>query len=334
MRNSRWVHFFSLVSAICICACSGASTESAPGGDPQPEVIAVMPAANEASAPLSDPVTATFDQVMGPGDAATFVVHGSFTGRLTGVYSGGGTATLAFDPAVDFKVGEEIEVILTDGLSATTGTPARPFVYRFRAETLLGSGNFAIDSTVAGQDDARAVIAGDWNADGSLDLAVANFGDSSVSILTNNGSGSFADTQTLPGLTGAAALAAGDWNADGSLDLAVANFGDNSVSILANNGLGSFASSQTLAGLTGATALAAGDWNADGSLDLAVANFGDSSVSILANNGLGSFASSQTLAGLTGATALAAGDWNADSRLDLASANSGNSSVGVLLNQP
>jgi hypothetical protein len=78
------------------------------------------------------------------------------------------------------------------------------------------------------------LAAGDWDGDGDLDLAVANFGANSVAILQNNGSGSFANIQTIPSLLNAAGLAAGDWDGDGDLDLASANEGSNNVGILLN----------------------------------------------------------------------------------------------------
>ncbi len=299
-----------------------------------PEVTALLPDANESSVFLTDPISATFDKTMNAAEATSFVAHGAFTGKLTGTYSGAGTATLSFSPSAGFKAGEEIEVTLTDALSSTAGRPAIPFVYRFRAEVLSGSGVLISADSVDSQNDVRGVVAGDWDADGDLDLAAANFGANSVTILRNNGNGSFSTVQTLTSLQGASAVVAGDWDADGYLDLSVASFSSNSVTILRNNGNGSFSTVQTVPGLQGASAVVAGDWDADGDLDLAVANFGANSVTLLRNNDSGSFSTVQTIFPLSGARALAAGDWNGDGDLDLASANSGSNTVGILQNQP
>src|SRR5262245_29039428 len=38
---------------------------------------------------------------------------------------------------------------------------------------------------------AQPVLTGDFNGDGKLDIAVANFGDSTVSVLLGNGDGTF-----------------------------------------------------------------------------------------------------------------------------------------------
>ncbi len=335
MKKNRRVYFLALVSGMLLYACGSASNDSSPPPDPRPEIIALLPDANETSAFLTDPILAVFDEMMSPADASTFLVHGAFTGRrLMGTYSGGGTETLTFDPDADFRVGEEIEVTLTEGLASTAGRPAVPFVYRFRAEVLSGSGSFAGVASVVGQTDARGVAAGDWDADGDLDLAVANFGANSLAILFNDGAGAFSNTQTITGLQGATAISAGDWDADGDLDLAVANFGANSLAILFNDTSGSFSNTRTIASLRGATAISAGDWDADGDLDLAVANFGANSVVALRNNGAGFFSTVQTITGQFGARGLAAGDWNSDGSLDLVSASSGDNSVKLLRNQP
>src|SRR6266545_3909963 len=85
-----------------------------------------------------------------------------------------------------------------------------------------------------------SVAVGDFNGDGKLDLAVANFGSNTVSILLGTGTGSFgARTDFVTG-SAPASVAVGDFNGDGKLDLATAN-GDSfdypdTVSILLGTG--------------------------------------------------------------------------------------------------
>jgi hypothetical protein len=201
-------------------------------------------------------ITATFDQKMDPADAGTFVVYGSLTAKLAGVYSGGGSDTLRFDPDAGFKIGEEIEVILTDLLTSTDGLSLEaPVVYRFRAETLGGSGIFTAADSVAGQTNTSALAAGDWDGDGDVDLASANNGADRVDILENDGTGDFTAADTVSNQTNARGLAAGDWDGDGDLDLAVANNGADRVDILENDGAGNFTAADTVSNQTDTSAL-------------------------------------------------------------------------------
>src|SRR5262245_35613491 len=68
-----------------------------------------------------------------------------------------------------------------------------------------------------------AVVTADFNGDGKLDLAVLNYGSSSVSVLRGNADGTF--RAAVNSATGASprSLAVGDFNKDGKLDLVTAN---------------------------------------------------------------------------------------------------------------
>jgi hypothetical protein len=82
-----------------------------------------------------------------------------------------------------------------------------------------------------------ALVAGDFNNDGKLDLAIVNrpnSGYGSVTLLLGNGDGTFAQASGSPYTVGHSpdAIAAADFNGDGKLDLAVANSIDGTVSIL------------------------------------------------------------------------------------------------------
>src|SRR5439155_1668686 len=79
-----------------------------------------------------------------------------------------------------------------------------------------------------------SVALADLNRDGRLDLAVANDGANTVSVLLGIGGGSFGPkTDFAAGYTPASA-AIGDLNGDGLPDLAVANYGASTVSVLLN----------------------------------------------------------------------------------------------------
>src|SRR6185437_9787817 len=87
-----------------------------------------------------------------------------------------------------------------------------------------------------------SVVAADLNGDGKPDLAVADEGSNTVSVLLNNGNGTFAAKVDYPTGFSPSSVAEADLNGDGEPDLVVANAGANSsVSVLLNNGNGTFA---------------------------------------------------------------------------------------------
>ena len=91
-----------------------------------------------------------------------------------------------------------------------------------------------MSDTVGGQSGTSGLIVGDWNGDGNLDLASANFSANQVRILSNIGGGAFISGDTVGSQLGTSALAAGDWDGDEDLDLASANFGADAVGLLKN----------------------------------------------------------------------------------------------------
>jgi hypothetical protein len=126
-------------------------------------------------------------------------------------------------------------------------------------------------------------VAGDFTGDGRTDLAVANSGSSTVSVLLGKGDGTFRSQATYAGGSFPDALVAGDFTGDGRIDLAVANSGSDTVSVLLGNGDGTFQDPVTYAAGSYPRSIVAGDFNGDGRADLAVANSGSDTVSVLLN---------------------------------------------------
>ena len=191
----------------------------------------------------------------------------------------------------------------------------------FQAPIYYGSGDPVISSS--------GLAAGDFNGDGSLDLAFAGPG---VSILLGNGDGTFPPNRVdSPAGSGAFSVTTGDFNADGKLDLATANQTGNTASILLGNGDGTFQSHVDYATGSGPSSVAVGDFNGEGKLDLAIANKTANTVSILLGNGDGTFQSHLDYATGSGPASVAVGDFNGDGKLDLAVANYNASTVSILL---
>jgi hypothetical protein len=128
---------------------------------------------------------------------------------------------------------------------------------------------------------ARSLAVRDFNRDGKLDLAVANFTADTVSVLLGNGDGSFQAALTFRAGIEPSSVAVGDFNGDGIPDLVVCDAYSNDSSILLGKGDGTFTLPLSYLAGRGPTGVAVGDFNGDGRLDVAVANGADSTVSAL-----------------------------------------------------
>ena len=129
------------------------------------------------------------------------------------------------------------------------------------------------------------VAVADFNGDGRLDLATANQGDNTVSVILTKPDGTFAAKVDYPVGKTPVQLVAADLNGAGILDLVVVNGADNTVSLLVGVGDGTFKSQTNIPTGNDPTTIAVGDFDGDGNADLAVGNQSDSTISILLGNG-------------------------------------------------
>jgi hypothetical protein len=235
----------------------------------------------------------------------------------------GGLGPVAPTGTVQFLDSSNGNALVGTGLLSTSLLP--PGV---TSPMFLDASNPAVSQNI------NAVAVGDFNGDGILDMALANFGSNSVTILLGDWAGNFTATASSPA-TGDSpiAIAAGDFNGDGNLDLAVANYGDGTVTILLGDGKGNFTATATspATGVNPASIVTA-DFNGDGIPDLATANYGSNNVTVLLGKGDGTFTptSASPATGLE-PNSIVVADLNSDGKPDLAIANFKSKSVTVLL---
>ena len=84
------------------------------------------------------------------------------------------------------------------------------------------------------------IVAGDFNHDGHLDVAVSDSLNNNVHVLTGNGTGTFTLQGSYSTGTGTkpSGIVAADFNHDGNLDVATVNAGKNTVTVLTGSATG------------------------------------------------------------------------------------------------
>jgi enediyne biosynthesis protein E4 len=243
------------------------------------------------------------------------------------------------------------------GRSGFGGRANRSALYRNE-----GNGRFTDVTDRAGVQNFRygqGACAGDYDADGDLDLYVTNFGENR--LFRNNGDGTFSDVTKAAGTASSGyhtSAAFADVDGDGDLDLYVCRYADYTIGtdpfcslapgvhsycqpaqfpgiadvLYRNNGDGAFTDVTTAAGVSDPVGRGLGvvfvDYDDDGKPDLYVANDGTLN-RLYRNLGGGRFEDVTTLAGvgssedghLAAGMGVDAGDYDGDSRFDLFVAN-------------
>jgi hypothetical protein len=177
-----------------------------------------------------------------------------------------------------------------------------------------------------------AVVTGDFNRDGKMDVATVNQGSNNVSVLLGNGNGTFRPALNSPVGHSPAALLAVDLNGNNILDLVTANKSDNNITVLLGRGDGTFVSAGTFAAGASPVSLAYGDFNGDHHTDLAVADNGGSTVTLLLGTGTGKFTQGGTVTVGNNPTSVAVMDFNNDGLSDIASVSGGFGHLDINLN--
>lgn len=187
-----------------------------------------------------------------------------------------------------------------------------------------------------------AVSVGDFNNDNYEDLAVANLGDNSVSILFGNGRGGFSTPSNFNVGKSPYYIISGDFNNDGNIDLKTTNSGDNTASVLLGNGLGGFTiQTNTVTGyMPWHWVNVSSDVNNDGYLDVIQSINAklvsgswqsNNTVSVQLNDGNGNFLQPTDFIVGTRPASVGVADLNGDSFADLITTNNESQNISVLI---
>ncbi len=190
-----------------------------------------------------------------------------------------------------------------------------------------GDGTFGSPTIYTVTTEPLGILAGDFNGDGKVDLAVVNYVGDTLSILLGNGDGTFQAAVNYATGDQPTYIAAGDFNGDHKLDLVVGEF-DSGGSYFQGNGDGTFQARVALNIPGDPTGVQAADLNHDGKLDI-IASAAVGGVAVLLGNGDGTFQAQRIYPNQRG-DYLVVADFNRDGNPDVAASDYTDGEVNVL----
>lgn len=190
---------------------------------------------------------------------------------------------------------------------------------------------FVGGATLATAQQPSAAAVGDFNGDGTPDIAVTADTPDRVLVFFGTGGGAFGVPVPIavPG-AGPRDIWATNTDGDGDTDLVVVLHNLNQIQVLVNNGTGVFSLGSSASVGSNARGGVMADFDGNGRMDFATANRDDNTVSVAFNNA--GALSSTTFGVGNDPRAVGAGDLDGDTDPDLAVTNHGDRSIGVYRN--
>ncbi len=265
-----------------------------------------------------------------------------------------GSATPTFSAKTDFTTGTGPYSVATgdfngDGkkdIAAANYDATSVSVFFNTTTTGSATPTFSAKTDFTTGTNPSTVAIRDLNGDGKNDLAVANYGSNSVSILfntttTNASTPTFSAKTDFATESGPYAVTLGDINNDGRPDMAATNYTTNKVSVYFNittpgSSTPSFGAVSNYTVGTAPSSVTICDLNGDGKADMAIGNETTNNVSIFMNTmTLGvtpaSFSAKTDLTS-SGNSSVKFADFNGDGKPDFVSIIPGARNAGVRLN--
>jgi len=226
---------------------------------------------------------------------ADLAVANNFSNTVSVLRNTGSVGTISYADKVDITAGSAPSSISIGDLDGDG--KADLAVTNFGSNSVSVFRNTGISGTISYADkvdidtdlNPASVSIGDLDGDGKADLAVANSGNSTISVFRNASSAgtiSYPDKVDINTGLNPASVSIGELDGDGKADLAVSNAGSRNVSVFRNNSsAGTIIYSDKVDFDTGVSpySVSIGDQDGDSKADLVVANFGSNTVSIIRN---------------------------------------------------
>jgi len=179
----------------------------------------------------------------------------------------------------------------------------------------------------------RRATTGDFDRDGRVDVAVADYGGREIMVFRNWGESWFENFGIYMTLQYPTSVAAGDFDGDGDLDLAATELLGDRVQVLSNNGGGTFTLAAGYFDVSGDPLdVEACDVDRDGRPDLPTCDLSGGRVVLGRNLGGLTFDTTYTCGAGTGPFELLPADYNRDGKVDLAAPDLNGDRLALLLN--
>lgn len=239
-------------------------------------ILGQYPLKNALNIPASSNITIQFNENVNPStlNSSNIRLYASQSGlHNSNITFNTANNTATINPITDFRVGEIIEVIVTQKIkSMTNDSLEKPYVWRFNTDVTLGATSYLLDTSISANSISGSIFF-DSDNDGDIDAAANSHDQASITIYKNNGTGGFTTWTTLTG--GGLAnttypMSCGDFNSDGIIDLAIPVRFSNIISVWFGTGTGNFTPAQQVGVNAEPQSVEIADYNGDGYLDIAV----------------------------------------------------------------